>query len=415
MAVRIQFRRGTTTQWNDTNPILASGEVGFNTTLNQFKIGNGDTRWIDLPYSATGTITGVVAGTGLTGGGTSGSVTLSLASNVLTTDYVSAKGDLITATADNSPTILSVGATDGDVLQVSSAQSTGLTYGKVQTAAIADNAVTEIKILDTSISTNKLADNAVTAGKLATNAVTATKIASNAVTELKIADGSVSTTKIANNAVGTNQIADLAVTGSKFADNTITSAKIANNTILNEDINEFANISFSKLQTGTLPSTITVGTSNYADGSVSISKLNNTVGPQGVGVWQDWTPTVVGITGSQWLPRYCKYMQINNFCVVYAIIELQALTMASSRRIKISLPIAPAFVSALPSGAAVAVGDFVHWGQNQATKEDTSYYAVYKNGYVEHWRHGGEDGLNVTGTGGILSVYATYPVIAPTP
>ena len=50
MADRIQLRRGTTSQWNTANPVLEEGEIGFNLTLNQFKIGDGNTQWSALDY-----------------------------------------------------------------------------------------------------------------------------------------------------------------------------------------------------------------------------------------------------------------------------------------------------------------------------------------------------------------------------
>jgi hypothetical protein len=51
--VTIKVRRGTTDQWNSTTKNLANGEIGFNTTLNKFKIGTGSTPWSDLPYLNT--------------------------------------------------------------------------------------------------------------------------------------------------------------------------------------------------------------------------------------------------------------------------------------------------------------------------------------------------------------------------
>lgn len=50
MATRMQQRRGTATQWTDADPILASGEIGFETDTNQFKIGDGVNHWSDLSY-----------------------------------------------------------------------------------------------------------------------------------------------------------------------------------------------------------------------------------------------------------------------------------------------------------------------------------------------------------------------------
>jgi len=53
VAVRIQMRRGTTSQWNTADPILNEGEIGYNTTLGQIKIGDGATAWSSLDYMVT--------------------------------------------------------------------------------------------------------------------------------------------------------------------------------------------------------------------------------------------------------------------------------------------------------------------------------------------------------------------------
>jgi hypothetical protein len=50
MATRMQQRRGTASQWTTANPILATGEIGFETDTNQFKIGDGTNHWADLSY-----------------------------------------------------------------------------------------------------------------------------------------------------------------------------------------------------------------------------------------------------------------------------------------------------------------------------------------------------------------------------
>ena len=50
MATRMQQRRGTAEQWTTANPILAAGEIGFESDTNQFKIGDGINHWADLSY-----------------------------------------------------------------------------------------------------------------------------------------------------------------------------------------------------------------------------------------------------------------------------------------------------------------------------------------------------------------------------
>ena len=53
MAVRIQMRRGTTSEWNSADPTLNEGEIGYNTTLGAFKVGDGSTIWSELDYYQT--------------------------------------------------------------------------------------------------------------------------------------------------------------------------------------------------------------------------------------------------------------------------------------------------------------------------------------------------------------------------
>ena len=47
------MRRGNTSQWNTSDPILNEGEFGYNTTLGQIKIGDGSSVWSALDYMAT--------------------------------------------------------------------------------------------------------------------------------------------------------------------------------------------------------------------------------------------------------------------------------------------------------------------------------------------------------------------------
>lgn len=72
---QIQFRRGTAAQWSSTNPVLAAGELGYETDTGNFKIGNGTTAWNSLPV-----LNGITASTTAT----FTNKTINLANNTLT-------------------------------------------------------------------------------------------------------------------------------------------------------------------------------------------------------------------------------------------------------------------------------------------------------------------------------------------
>lgn len=87
-----------------------------------------DFTWID---PNTGDITGVTAGTGISGGGTSGTVTVT---NSMAT-AIDAKGDLIGGTGADAFARLAVG-TNGQVLTADSAEITGLKWASPSSGAL---------------------------------------------------------------------------------------------------------------------------------------------------------------------------------------------------------------------------------------------------------------------------------------
>ena len=46
----IQLRRGSSTTWTSVNPVLDSGEIGYESDTGKFKIGNGSSVWTLLSY-----------------------------------------------------------------------------------------------------------------------------------------------------------------------------------------------------------------------------------------------------------------------------------------------------------------------------------------------------------------------------
>jgi hypothetical protein len=82
MTSRLQNRRDTAANWTTNNPTLAAGEIGYETDTGKLKIGTGSANWTTLGYTQNGTVTSIVAGTGLTGGTITSTGTVALSTPV---------------------------------------------------------------------------------------------------------------------------------------------------------------------------------------------------------------------------------------------------------------------------------------------------------------------------------------------
>lgn len=134
---------------------------------------------LTLDADLTGDIEGVTAGTGLTGGGNSGAVTL----NVIGGDGITANADEVEVTVDG--TTIELSATDGTGavrVKADGIGSSHLAAGAVDNTALGADAVDGTKIADDSIDSEHFVDGGIDTAHIADDAVTADKLANTAVT-----------------------------------------------------------------------------------------------------------------------------------------------------------------------------------------------------------------------------------------
>jgi|13_taG_2_1085334.scaffolds.fasta_scaffold07326_5 hypothetical protein len=176
-----------------------------------------------------GDITSVVAGTNLTGGGTSGDVTINLADASTSAKGAASFSSDNFAASSGAITIKDLGVATAEI------QNDAVTQAKIADDAVgadqlAADAVVTASIVDSNVTTAKIADDNVTTAKIADANITLAKMAANSVDSNQYVDGSIDTAHIANDQITNALMADDAIDAAQIADNAVTLAAMAHGT-----------------------------------------------------------------------------------------------------------------------------------------------------------------------------------------
>jgi hypothetical protein len=249
MATRMQQRRGTAAQWTTANPILAAGEIGFETDNNKFKIGDGVNHWADLSYfSDAASISALVDGAPALMD-TLNEISAALGDDP---DFVNTIGQQISTINNQIADLANISAVEAldNAMQGHNSSVTNV-HGILDTAQLVTmtDMGTAISDLDNSLQTsiNNLSDGISDHEALTTSVHGITNTQNLVYTadsrlsdERTPVDGSVTTAKIVNSAVETAKIADLNVTTEKLADSSVTNAKMADDAVDTAEIKDGA-------------------------------------------------------------------------------------------------------------------------------------------------------------------------------
>lgn len=218
-----------------------------------------------------GTITAVYAGTGLSGGGILGDVTL----------YIGAEQITGTMIADEAIDTRMIAPSAVGTTQISSITSADIPAGTIVESDLANGAVTNSKMADASVGTSKLQVNSVNSTIIIDGSIANADLGSQVVTNPKIAPNSIDSTQIDGRQVGSSELDDKAVIDRAMGDGVAVRAINTLQDTLTLAAGTGINITSNSVDTLTVANTGVTGVNSLTGGVRIVAGSNVTVDTAG--------------------------------------------------------------------------------------------------------------------------------------
>jgi len=319
--VRIQLRRGISTEWTSVNPVLAGGEAGFESDTLKIKIGDGTSHWNDLDYATvtpqnlTDAINAAITGTIDTTFATITDLENAIAQEVSDRDsaiatavaYVTTGANLYTDDAvanEESRATAAELALETRITNEVTARGTAVSTALANAESYVDGKIDSLvngspALLDTlnelatalgddpnfattitnsiagirtngTLTNTRLNSPTLDAATFIGDATFGGNIVSGAETinGSQLVNGSIGETQIHNESITTEKIANAAITSAKIPDASIANGKLISRTITGAKI-ALATVADENLATGTITA------NSLSDGAVTVEKLHD--------------------------------------------------------------------------------------------------------------------------------------------
>ena len=223
MAIKLQIRRGTASQWTSADPALLAGEIGYETDTGNVKIGTG-VAWTALPYLSSSV------------------PALSSAQTTLDhADYRRAGRFTISAsvataipsawvTGSDAPGVLVVTVSGSNVVQTLISTKTQKAFQRAYDGSTWTTWVADTLYAD-SVGTTEIANNAVTTAKIDNDAVTFAKMQNSAAAGLSVVGRSTNSAGDFGEITAANDAEVLRRSGSSIVFATVATNSIANDAV----------------------------------------------------------------------------------------------------------------------------------------------------------------------------------------